>query len=198
MSLRDQLLKAGLVSKDKATAVAKSKKQQQHNIHKDKHIKAQVDAQEQQRQIEFKAFDEVKRLDDLEKNRLIQAKKHKKESRIAARRIIDEKRVNDKTAEDRFNFSADGKKIRFVLVTAKQRQLIGLGELAICRNDRDGFDYPLIPKEYISKLQEFEALDDKKWILLFNDPNEEDIPSEAQDEWAAWDAFEAESKKGSS
>lgn len=195
MSLRDQLLQAGLVSKDKAKDIEKSKKQQNHNAYKDKALKSKLDAEKKQREIELKAFDEAKRLIDLEKNKEIEVKKQLKEARIAARRILDEKRVNDKKADDRFNFCPDGKKIRFVLVTPKQRLQLGSGELVICRNDRDGFDYPLIPREHALKLQEFEQLDDKvKWILLMNDPNEIASESHADDEWAAWDAYEKEIK----
>mgnify|MGYP001384011082 CR=1 FL=1 len=111
---------------------------------------------------------------------------------VEARRISDDKRVNNDKATDQFNFSSDGKKIRYVSVTAEQRRQLGNGNLAICRNDRDGFDYPLIPKENALRLIEIEKLMEERWVYLLIDPQE---VVENADEWAAWDAYEAELSK---
>ena len=83
MSLRDQLVKAGLVSKDKAKSVQKEKSKRQHQAHRDKALKAELSAEKAQKQEEIRAFDEAKKAADLEKNQEILAKQEKNRARDA-------------------------------------------------------------------------------------------------------------------
>ena len=186
-SLLDQLLKAGLVNQDKLKSVEKEKKKKHHLAYTQKAVKEELEAEKKQRSEELKAFDQAKREQDLEKNKQIQAEKNKKAARIEARRLIDEKRQNDINAEERFNFSSDGKKIRYVRVTAAQKQQLGKGDLGICRNDRDGMDYPILPRDAMLRLIEIEKIEGGRWVYVLNDPN--DKPE--NDEWeSAWAEFE--------
>lgn len=192
MSLRDQLVKAGLVSKDKAKKVQAEKKRRRHQAHRDKSVKAELAAEKKAREAELKAFDEAKREMDLEKNRQILAEQEKNRARSEMRELIDRERVNDGKGEARFNFSYDGRKIRSVAVTEKQHSDLAEGRLIICRNDRDGFDYPILPISFKDRLDALESLLEERIIYFIADPEEE---SEAADEWAAWDAYEASLKE---
>lgn len=193
MSLRDQLVKAGLVSKDKAKKVQAEKKRRRHQAHRDKAVKAELIAEKEARQAELRAFDEAKRALDLERNRQILAEQEKNRARSEMRDLIDRERVNDGKGEVRFNFSHDGKKIRFVSVTQKQHEDLAEGRLMICRNDRDGFDFPVLPITFKERLELLEATLEERIIYFIADLEEE---SEAADEWAAWDAYEASLKEG--
>lgn len=192
MSLRDQLLKAGVVSEDRAKKVEQDKKKTKHQAYRDKDVKAKLDAEKKAQQDAILASEKAQKAKAQESNQEVNLKQKRKALRLEARRIIDQKRVNIEKANDQFNFSSDGKKIRYVSVTAEQRKQLGNGNLAICRNDRDGFDYPLIPKENALRLVEIEKLMDERWVYLLIDPQE--VVDNA-DEWAAWDAYEAELAK---
>lgn len=192
MSLRDQLLKAGVVSEDRAKKVEQDKKKTKHQAYRDKDVKAKLEAEKKAQQDAILASDKAQKAKAQESNQEVSLKQQRKALRVEARRIIDQKRVNVEKANDQFNFSSDGKKIRYVSVTAEQRKQLGNGNLAICRNDRDGFDYPLIPKENAMRLVEIEKLMDERWVYLLIDPQE--VVDNA-DEWAAWDAYEAELAK---
>ena len=192
MSLRDQLLKAGVVSEDRAKKVEQDKKKTKHQAYRDKDVKAKLDAEKKAQQDAILASDKAQKAKAQDSNQEVSLKQQRKALRVEARRIIDQKRVNVEKANDQFNFSSDGKKIRYVSVTAEQRKQLGNGNLAICRNDRDGFDYPLIPKENALRLVEIEKLMDERWVYLLIDPQE--VVDNA-DEWAAWDAYEAELAK---
>lgn len=192
MSLRDQLLRAGVVSEDRAKKSEQEKKKFVHQAYRDKDAKAKLDAEKKARQEAVLAREKADKAKSHESNQEVNVKQQRKALRVEVRRIIDQKRVNIDKATDQFNFSSDGKKIRYVSVTADQRRQLGNGDLAICRNDRDGFDYPLIPKDNALRLVEIEKLMDERWIYLLVDPKE---VVENADEWAAWDAYEAELAK---
>lgn len=192
MSLRDQLLKAGLVSKEKAKAVQKESAKRQHQAHRDKSLKAEINAEKAQKKAELKAFDEAKKAMDREKNQEIQAQQEKNRARSEMRDLIDRERVNKEKGEARFNFSHDGKKIRSVFVTDKQHQELGDGKLMICRNDRDGFDYPVLPVSFKERIHHLEELLGEKIFYFLSSAMTE---GDAEDEWAAWDAYEASLKE---
>ncbi len=192
MSLRDQLLKVGVVSEDRAKKAEQEKKKTKHQAFRDKDVRAKLDAEKKVQQDAVLASENAKKAKSQESNQAVSLKQQRKALRVEARRIIDQKRVNVEKANDQFNFSSDGKKIRYVSVTAEQRKQLGNGNLAICRNDRDGFDYPLIPKENAIRLMEIEKVMEEKWIYLLIDPTE---VIDNADEWAAWDAYEAELAK---
>lgn len=192
MSLRDQLLKAGAVSEDRAKKVEQERKKTKHQAYRDKDVKAKLDAEKKTQQDAILASEKANKAKSHESNQDVNLKQQRKALRLEARRIIDQRRVNVEKANDQFNFSSDGKKIRYVSVTTEQRKQLGNGNLAICRNDRDGFDYPLILKENALRLMEIEKLMDERWVYLLIDPKE--VVDNA-DEWAAWDAYEAELAK---
>lgn len=218
MSLQDQLLKAGLVSKEKAKKIKSKKNAQKHRSHRDKKLKEKLSLEKQQHLEEIKALDEAKKAFDRERNQARLLKEAQKEARLQARQLIDSHRVNIWLREEeisskklqegrpqkqentiRFNFSPDGKKVRFVMVNAAQQNALLKGDLAICRNDRDGFDYPLLPKAIAQRLLALEEKYQERWLYYFiTDPEDKtlaEINDEiALEEQAAWEAYEASLK----
>ncbi|MDM1544969.1 DUF2058 family protein [Ignatzschineria indica] len=191
MSLRDQLVKAGLVSKDRAKKVQKEKAKKLHQAHRDKNLKNELEAEKLRKEAERRAFDEAKKAMDLEKNQEIIAAQEKNRARSEMRDLIDRERVNKEKGETRFNFSHDGKKIRSVFVTDKQHKDLSDGKLMICRNDRDGFDYPILPVTFKERIHH---LEEKLGEKIFYYLSEAMTEGDAEDEWAAWDAYEASLK----
>lgn len=191
MSLRDQLVKAGLVSKDRAQKAQKEKARKQHQAYRDKQLKSELEAEKQRKAAERRAFDEAKKAMDLEKNQEIIAAQEKNRARSEMRDLIDRERVNKEKGETRFNFSHDGKKIRSVFVTDKQHKDLSDGKLMICRNDRDGFDYPVLPVTFKDRIHH---LEEKLGEKIFYYLSEAMTEGDAEDEWAAWDAYEASLK----
>ncbi len=194
MSLRDQLVKAGLVTKEKAKKVKREQGRKRHQAHRDRAVRQELEAERLAREQSIMAQDEAKKEADRERNRALQAEQAKREARLEARQLIDTNRLEiPKEAEQRFNFTSDGTKIRYVRVTEKISDRLAKGELAICRNDRDGFDYPIVPLTVAERLLEIEKIEGGRWVYFLADPDE---VSDAEDEWAAWDAYEASLKEG--
>lgn len=156
MSLRDELLKAGLVSADKAKKLDSDGRKQDHQRKKNQALAAEEAARqaETRRQVEAEAT--RKREQDRKLNLEREAEKKQRESIARARQLIDGHRLNDPQAEIFYNFfDSDGHWIRAIRVTPSQRRALAMGRLAILRGDRDEFDFSLAPREIAMKLAEF-------------------------------------------
>jgi uncharacterized protein YaiL (DUF2058 family) len=176
MSLRDQLLKAGLVSQDKAKQVEAEARKQAHRAKKDKTVAA-ADAERQaevRRQQQEEA--ERKRERDRRLNRERELEKKRREELARARQLIESYRLNEAGAELAYNFLADGRFVRRVRVTPQQQKQLAAGRLGIARNADDEYDFPLVPRETALKLAEI----DPAHVLLLHPENdgrdEEDPP----------------------
>jgi len=178
MSLREQLLKAGLVSKEQAKQAESGARKQGHQIKK-KQAAPTVEAArqaEERRQREVEG--ERKREHDRQLNRQREAEKQRKASLAQARQLIDSNRLNEADAESRYNFT-DGRYIRSVRVTSQQQKLLAMGRIGIARNDANPYDFPLIPRETALKLTEL--CPDK--LLLLHPEND---GNEAEEDWDSW------------
>jgi uncharacterized protein YaiL (DUF2058 family) len=160
MSLREQLLKAGLVSKEQAKQAESGARKQGHQIKK-KQAAPTVEAARQ-----------------AEERRQREAEKQRKASLAQARQLIDSNRLNEADAESRYNFT-DGRYIRSVRVTSQQQKLLAMGRIGIARNDANPYDFPLIPRETALKLTEL--CPDK--LLLLHPEND---GNEAEEDWDSW------------
>ncbi|HRY14930.1 MAG: DUF2058 family protein [Candidatus Competibacteraceae bacterium] len=173
MSLRDELLKAGLVSADKAKKQASDDRKQDHQRKKNKALAAEDAARqaEARRQAETEAA--RKRERDRQLNLEREAEKRQREGVTRARQLIDSHRVNEPDAEIPYNFlDSDGHWIRLIRVTPTQRKGLAMGRLAIVRGDRHAFDFALAPRETADKLREFAP---ERVILLHTESeNQED------------------------
>lgn len=150
MSLRDQLLKAGLVSPEKVRQVEREARQQSHHAKKGKPSAAAAAARaaEQQRRQQEKAQYER----DRELNRQRDSEKRRRAVLAQVRQLIDSQRQNDADAELSYNLQV-GRKIRKLRVTDKQRKLLAMGRLGVARNPHDPFDLPIVPRATALKLQ---------------------------------------------
>ena len=171
MSLRDQLLKAGLVTREQAEKVESNTRKKAHQANKDKTLAKAEAARKAAEQRRLEAEAQRKRERDQQLNRQREEKKKRKEIRMRARQLIDSNRLNEPDAEIRYNFSADGRTIKSMWVTEKQQKRIACGLIGIAGTK--AHDFALIPRDAALKLQEFypEAV-----LLLYpeSDGSEED------------------------
>jgi uncharacterized protein YaiL (DUF2058 family) len=166
MSLRDQLLKAGLVNEKQAKQASKQKQKQQRLEHK-----GQAEKDDSQREAALKAQAE-KLARDQELNRQQQEKAQKKAMAAQVKQLIEGSRLPRLATEDYYNF-VDEKKVKRIAVNPMLRDKLSRGTLAIVRLEGK---YELIPREAALKVQEREP----QRIILLNIasevPDDEDDP----------------------
>ncbi|MFO1425192.1 MAG: DUF2058 family protein [Candidatus Competibacteraceae bacterium] len=156
MSLRDELLKAGLVSADKAKKLDSDGRKQDHQRKKNQALAVEDAARQAEARRQAEAEAARKREQDRRLNLEREAEKKQRELVARARQLIDSHRLNDSEAEILYNFlDSDGRWIRAIRVTPAQRKALAMGRLAIVRGDRNEFDFALIPRETALKLAEF-------------------------------------------
>ena len=118
LSLRDQLLKAGLVNQKQAKQVGKEKQKQQRLVHK-----GQIEADDTQARLAAEAHAEkVKR--DQELNRQQQEKAEAKARTAQVKQLIETSRLPKLTTEDYYNF-VDDKKVKPKDVPMATSKLLG-------------------------------------------------------------------------
>lgn len=178
MSLRDELLKAGLVSADKIKQMESDARNRQHQSKKSKTLAAEDAARQAEARRRAEAEAARKRGQDRQLNQKREAEKQRREQAARARQLIDGHRLNDPEAEQRYNFQ-DGRFVRAIRVTPAQRKALAAGQMAILRGYRGEFDFPLVPREIALKLAEFVP----ERVLLLNPESSGD---EAEDEWGDW------------
>lgn len=156
MSLRDELLKAGLVSSDKARKQDSDARQQVHQRKKNKALASEEAARQAEARRQAEAEAASKRERDRQLNLEREAEKKRRELVARAQQSIDSHRLNEPEAEILYNFlDSDGRWIRAIRVTPAQRKGLAMGRLAIARGDRHAFDFPLIARDTATKLAEW-------------------------------------------
>ena len=169
LSLRDQLLKAGLVNQKQAKQVSKEKQKEQRLVHK-----GQAKADDSQKRAAEEAMAEkVKR--DQELNRQQPEKAEQKARAAQIKQLIEVSRLPKLTTEDYYNF-VDDKKVKRISVNALMRNKLSSGSLAIVHH---GGGYEIIPREAALKIQER----DPRRVVLLNTPTE---APDADDPYAAY------------
>jgi len=144
LSLRDQLLKAGLVNEKQAKQAGKQQQKQQRLVKK-----GQAEQDTSQRDAALKAHAE-KLARDQELNRQQQEKAEQKARIAQVKQLIEGSRLPKLTAEDYYNF-VDDKKVKRLSVNKLMRDKLSSGSLAIVRH---GGGYEVIPREAALKIQE--------------------------------------------
>ena len=175
MSLRDELLKAGLVPSEQAKKRDSDARRQEHQRKKNKTLGAEETARREEARQRADAELARKREQDRRLNQRREAERQQREHAARARQLIDAHRLNGPSAEAIYNFQ-DGRFIRAVRVTPAQRKALATGRLAIVRGDRGEFDFPLVPRETADKLAQFTP----ERVLLLYPESEGD---EAEGEW---------------
>lgn len=144
LSLRDQLLKAGLVNEKQAKQAGKQQQKQQRLVKK-----GQVEKDDSQREAALKAQAE-KLARDQELNRQQKEKAEQKARAAQIKQLIETSRLPKLTTEDYYNF-VDDKKVKRLSVNKLMRDKLSSGSLAIVRH---GGGYEVIPREAALKIQE--------------------------------------------
>lgn len=142
-SLRDQLLKAGLVTKKQAAQTERS----QNQFRGGKGRKPPPSAT--QGRVDDAAL-AAKAARDRELNRAQQAKVEARARRAALRQIIEQHRVAKPESDEYFNF-VDGGKVRRIPVDANLRARLVAGTVVIARCDGR---YDLVPSEAAPLIRE--------------------------------------------
>lgn len=169
LSLRDQLMKAGLVSEKQAKQAGKQKQKQQR-LEK----KGQVEVDDAIRQAALQAQAEKVARDQA----LNEQQKEKAEQKARAaqiKQLIESSRLPKLQSDDYYNF-VDEKKIKRIAVNAMLRDKLSRGSLAIVRH---GGGYEMIPREAALRIQER----DPRRVILLNTPTE---APDADDPYAAY------------
>ena len=171
ISLRDQLLKAGLVNEKQAKQAGKEKQKQQRLAHKGQ---IELDDTQQRLAAEAKA-EKVKR--DQELNRQQQEKVEQKARAAQIKQLIEVSRLPKLNTEDYYNF-VDDKKVKRLSVNTLMRNKLSNGSLAIVHH---GGGYEVIPREAALKIQERAP----ERIVQMNILTETQVPDE-DDPYAAY------------
>ena len=169
LSLRDQLLKAGLVNEKQAKQAGKQKQKENRLVHK-----GQAEKDETARLAALQAKAE-KAERDQELNRQQQEKAAQKARAAQVKQLVEASRLPKLTTEDYYNF-VDDKKVKRLSVNNLMRDKLSRGSLAIVRH---AGAYEVIPREAALKIQEREP----QRIVLLNTPTE---APDADDPYAAY------------
>jgi uncharacterized protein YaiL (DUF2058 family) len=153
ISLRDQLLKAGLVNEKQAKQASKSL------VHKGQAVADDTS----QRAAQEAMAEKAKR--DQELNRQQQEKIEQKARAAQVKQLIEATRLPKLTTEDYYNF-VDDKKVKRLSVNPLMRSKLSSGALAIVHH---GGTYEVIPREAALKVQER----DPRRIVMLSAPTEE-------------------------
>lgn len=159
LSLRDQLLKAGLVNEKQVKQVSKSKQKEQRLVHKGQAV---VDDSQKRAAQEAQA-EKLKR--DQELNRQQQEKAEQKARTAQVKQLIEATRLPKLTTEDYYNF-VDDKKVKRISVNTLMRNKLSNGSLGIVQH---GGGYEIIPRDAALKIQEREP----RRVVLLNTATEE-------------------------
>ena len=147
MSLRDQLIQAGLANERQAKDAERQLQQQQRQrqrLPKEKRATAlpgQISAQQAQSA-------KIARDRELSRQVTLQADKKAVHAQIA--QLIDQNRLPRAQTEERYNF-VDGNKVRHIPADRSLRERLARGEIAIVR--RNG-GYELVPAETANRIRE--------------------------------------------
>ena len=149
LSLRDQLLQAGLVSQKQVNEAERQEQRQKQQAHHakngPKHKRPPLVEPPPARSV-----DPVKLARDQELNRRKQEKAQKKALAAQIKQLIEQNRLPPLEGGEPYSF-LDGNKIRRIAVSAAARARLGRGDLTIVRHD-GGYD--LVPATIAARIRE--------------------------------------------
>ena len=144
LSIRDQLLRVGLVNKKQANQVGKDKHKQQRLVYK-----GQIEADNSQVRLALEVqADKFERDQDL--NRQYQEKSNANARNAQVKQLVEASRLPKLNTDEDYNF-VDSNKVKSPPVNMLMRNKLSNGSLAIVRY---GGRYEVIPREAALKLQE--------------------------------------------
>jgi len=156
-SLREQLLKAGLVNEQQA-------KRAEQQLQRAQHARPQVPKPQRaalsKQELAAQQAQAAKAARDLELNRRQQEKADKRARHAQIKQLVEEHRLAKPETEESFNF-VDGSKIRKIRADAVLRERVKVGELAIVRCEGR---YELVPSAIAERIRERDA----RAVIAFN------------------------------
>jgi uncharacterized protein YaiL (DUF2058 family) len=148
LSLREQLLKAGLVTEKQAKQAERGTSEQRH-----RQVKGGKPAPPPPPTRAAQQAQAAKLLRDQELNRKQREKAERRARAAEFRQLIEQLRVPRPESDDYFNF-VDGGRVRRLAVTHELRARIVAGTLAIVRSDGH---YDLVPADALERIRERDA-----------------------------------------
>jgi hypothetical protein len=148
LSLREQLLQAGLVTEKQAKQAERAKGKQRYRGKKAPQPAPTPDAVKAAQQAQA-----AKLLRDQELNRKQQEKAERKARAAQLRQLVEQLRIPRPESDDYFNF-VDGDKVRRLAVTPDLRARIVAGSVAIVRWEGH---YDLVPLDAVERIRERDA-----------------------------------------
>lgn len=148
MSLREQLLAAGLVSKKQAEQADQQQKQQRH-----KHVKGQKPAPTNEAKKAAEQAQAAKAARDQELNLKRQQEAELRAKAAQVKQLVEENKLPKLETDDYFNF-VDRGKVRRMAVDAQRREQIINGSLMIVRCEGK---YEVVVPEIAEKIRERSA-----------------------------------------
>lgn len=156
-SLRDQLLKVGLVDEKQVKKASRDKRKLDRQRRKGK--------TETSNQNKLQQPGLAKKIEhDRELNRQRQARAERKAVAAQIKQLIETNRLPKEDGDVPFNF-ADNKKIKRIYITDAIREQLSKGKLAIVKLEGK---YELVPPIVVEKIR----LRDVKYVILYNKPEE--------------------------
>lgn len=134
MSLREQLLKAGLVNEKQVQDVERQQQsqRQQAQHQESKRQRDGLSPQQRERERQARQARASKAARDQELNRKYKEKAEQKARQAEVRQLIEEHRLPKPETEERYNF-VDGRKIRRIRADGTMRERLRRGEIFIAR-----------------------------------------------------------------
>ena len=145
MSLRDQFLKAGLVSKKQAKQAETQAKQKEHQAKKNKVVAQELAAErdDELRLIEDQKLEKQKQ--DLELNLRREQVRIERENFLRCLQLMRSNAVNENRASEVYYLLEAGRFVRKVMVTPWQREMLARGKMAIGRLSELVDEFVILP-----------------------------------------------------
>jgi hypothetical protein len=145
MSLRDQFLKAGLVSKKQAKQAETQAKQKEHQAKKNKAVAQElaVEREDELRRIEDQKLEKQK--NDLELNMRREQLRIERENFLRCLQLMKSNAVNESRANETYYFLESHRFVRKVMVTPWQREMLARGKMAIGRLSEFVDEFVILP-----------------------------------------------------
>jgi hypothetical protein len=147
LSLREQLLKAGLVNEQQVQKVELQQNRQQHGQKKGS-LPPPPDRNAEARRAQAEKAARDQQLEQARRD-----KAQRKARRAEIHQLVEAHRIPRIDSEDLFNF-IDGKQVRRIAVNAELRRQLNSGQLLVARHM--GF-YALVPREIGERIRERDA-----------------------------------------
>jgi uncharacterized protein YaiL (DUF2058 family) len=152
MGLRDQLLKAGLVSKKQARKAETDSRRVEHQARKDEVVATQREEERLTEQARIEQEREKKREEDRRRNLEIEAARLEKEKIYRVRQLLKSNDLFDNSSTETYFFVEADRFVRNIQVTHFQREMLARGKFGIVRSDFDDREFVLVPAHTVATI----------------------------------------------